>query len=110
MLTPTHQRLQQALSSPFTQPTILQVAAPRLPARTRVLARAASADFMALEPAASLFEPLPSPESLLRAASGSAPLPAPPSTASPSEWELLVQRWVRRLVTRRDFLHSHAIR
>jgi hypothetical protein len=65
---------------------------------------------VALEPAASLTEPLPSPASLLRAASGGLRLPAPPSTAAPSDWELLVQRWVRRTVTKRDFLHSHAIR
>ena len=68
---------------------------------------------MLLEPAASLTENLPSPASLLRAASGGL-LSAPPITASPgellSEGELLMQRWVRRLVTRRDFLHSHAIR
>jgi len=65
---------------------------------------------MALEPAASPTESLPSPASLLRAASGGLRLPAPPSTAAPSDWELLVQRWVRRLVTKRDFLHSHAAR
>ena len=86
-------------------------AAPHLPPRTRcVLARASSADVMALQPAASLTDSLPSPASLLRAASGGLLPAAPQSTASPSEWELLVQRWVRRLVTKRDFLHSHAIR
>ena len=61
---------------------------------------------MALQPAASLTESLPSPASLLRAASGGL-LPTAPWG---SEWELLTQRWVRRLVTKRDFLHSHAIR
>ena len=92
-------------------PTRPHGAAPRLPSRSRcVLARASSGSTMALEPAASPTESLPSPASLLRAASGGLRLPAPPSTAAPSDWELLVQRWVRRLVTKRDFLHSHAVR